>query len=94
LSGCLVTASVTLCVSNQIHAWAHAKHPPTFVQWLQSAGILLGADRHAAHHQGAHTNAYATVSGWSNPLLDRAFAGLEAVLAAAGVARRFRVEQP
>ena len=94
LSGCLVTASVTLCVSNQIHAWAHAKRPPTFVQWLQRAGILLGAERHAAHHQGAHTSAYATVSGWSYPLLDRALAGLEAVLAAAGVARRFRVEQP
>lgn len=96
VSGSLATASVTLCVSNQIHAWAHAQRPPALVRWLQRAGVLLGRERHAAHHQGAHTRAYATVSGWSNPLLDgaRVLDCLEALLAATGISRRTRVEPP
>jgi hypothetical protein len=95
-SGCLATASVTLCVSNQIHAWAHARHPPAVVLWLQRVGVLLGNERHAAHHQGAHRRAYATVCGWSNPWLDGAgvLARLEAILAAAGIPRRSRLEHP
>jgi ubiquitin-conjugating enzyme E2 variant len=92
-SGCLVTASVALCLSNQIHAWAHTARPPALVRWLQVGGVLLRPDRHATHHRGAHACAYGVVSGWSNVWLDRArmFARLEAVLAAR-FPRRSRLE--
>jgi ubiquitin-conjugating enzyme E2 variant len=92
-SGCLVTAAVALSLSNQIHAWAHTARPPTLVRWLQAGGVLLRADRHAAHHRGSHTCAYGVVSGWSNVWLDRCrmFARLEAVFAARLPPRRRRL---
>jgi plasmanylethanolamine desaturase len=67
--------AVTLCLTNQIHAWAHSEAPFP-VRWLQRAGVLLAPERHAAHHRGGH--AYAVVSGWSNPCLDRALPRLGA----------------
>jgi hypothetical protein len=47
-SGCLVTAAVALCLSNQIHAWAHTARPPPLVRWLQAGGVLLRPDRRAS----------------------------------------------
>jgi ubiquitin-conjugating enzyme E2 variant len=84
LRGFLVALSVTLCLTNQIHAWAHSAQPPRVVHALQRAGVLLAPERHRAHHRGER--AYAVVSGWSNTLLDRVLARAERVLAACGVA--------
>jgi ubiquitin-conjugating enzyme E2 variant len=83
LRGFLVALSVTLCLTNQIHAWAHSAQPPGVVRGLQRAGVLLAPERHCAHHRGER--AYAVVSGWSNALLDRVLARTERVLAACGL---------
>jgi plasmanylethanolamine desaturase len=81
-AGFFVAASLTVCVTNQIHAWAHGAHAPKPIRALQRAGILITPERHARHHRG--DRAYAVVSGWSNPLLDRALARTEVLLAALG----------
>jgi len=81
-AGFFVAASLTLCVANQIHAWAHGTDAPRPIRALQRAGILITPERHARHHRG--DRAYAVVSGWSNALLDRALARTEALLAAFG----------
>jgi ubiquitin-conjugating enzyme E2 variant len=81
-AGLFVAASLTLCVTNQIHAWAHAANTPKPIRVLQRAGILITPERHARHHRG--DRAYAVVSGWSNALLDRVLARTEVLLAAFG----------
>jgi len=81
-AGFFVAASLTLCVTNQIHAWAHGSHAPRPIRVLQRAGILITPERHARHHRG--DRAYAVVSGWSNALLDRMLARAEVLLAALG----------
>jgi ubiquitin-conjugating enzyme E2 variant len=82
-AGFFVAASLTLCATNQIHAWAHGTHAPRPIRALQRAGILIAPERHARHHRG--DRAYAVVSGWSNALLDRALARTEILLAALSV---------
>jgi ubiquitin-conjugating enzyme E2 variant len=72
--GVLAAAAATVCLTNQIHAWAHASAAPPVVRWLQRARVLLAPERHAQHHDGFHTSAYAVVSGWSNWWLDRVLA--------------------
>jgi len=69
-TGFSLSAALTLCVSNQIHAWAHAVEPPRLVRSLQSHGLLLAPERHRAHHDGRDRHAYAIVCGWSNRWLD------------------------
>ena len=81
-AGLFVAASLTLCVTNQIHAWAHGANTPKPIRVLQRAGILITPERHARHHRG--DRAYAVVSGWSNALLDRVLARTEVLLAAIG----------
>jgi Lipid desaturase domain len=81
-AGFFVAASLTLCVTNQIHAWAHGANTPKPIRALQRAGILITPERHARHHRG--DRAYAVVSGWSNALLDRVLARMEILLAALG----------
>ena len=83
--GFLAAASLTLCVTNQIHAWAHASSAPRVVRWFQRCGILLAPERHARHHDGSHKRAYAVVSGWSNRWLDSILTRTEAILASVGV---------
>jgi hypothetical protein len=82
-AGFLCALAITLCFTNQIHAWAHSTNVPRAVRWLQRAGVLLAPERHAVHHRGAR--AYAVVSGWSNAWLDHALAHAENVFAAVGI---------
>jgi hypothetical protein len=81
-SGFWSALAVTLCASNQVHAWAHAAAPPRFVRGLQRARVLLAPERHAVHHRGGR--AYAVVSGWSNAWLDALLPRVEAALSALG----------
>jgi ubiquitin-conjugating enzyme E2 variant len=78
--GFLAAVALTLCLTNQIHAWAHSSSTPRVVRWCQQRGILLAPERHARHHDGSHTRAYAVVSGWSNCGLDWVLARGEAML--------------
>lgn len=65
------TAAVV--ATNQIHCWAHSRQAelPHAVVWLQRHGLILSAEHHARHHEGANDRSYCVTCGWLNPLLDR-----------------------
>ena len=83
----LAAFALAVLATNLAHGWAHADHPPRLVQRLQTCGILLRADGHAAHHAPGHQGAYCVMNGWANTWLDGTgvFARLERVLVRLGV---------
>jgi hypothetical protein len=88
----LMSASVGLFTTNQIHRWAHMTRPPRIARLLQRAGIAITAEAHARHHRGAHDVEFCITNGWCNALLDRArvWARVERALRAAASARAAR----
>jgi len=87
LIGYLAALTVTLCLTNQIHAWAHSECVPGIVRRLQRAGVLIAPERHFVHHRACDGRAYAVVCGWSNRWLDFACAHAELVLERFGLRR-------
>jgi ubiquitin-conjugating enzyme E2 variant len=77
--------AITLAVTNQIHAWAHATTQPRWVRWLQRRGLFIAPERHKEHHGASHGRAYAVVSGWSNRWLDGTLSYVERILAGLGI---------
>jgi ubiquitin-conjugating enzyme E2 variant len=71
VSGFFLSSAVTLCLANQIHAWAHGVDPPHFVRWLQRYRLLLSPERHRSHHEARERRDFAIVCGWSNRWLDQ-----------------------
>jgi len=67
----LMSASVGLFTTNQIHRWAHMAHTPRLGRWLQRLGLAITADAHARHHSEAHDQSFCITTGWCNGLLDR-----------------------
>jgi ubiquitin-conjugating enzyme E2 variant len=57
-------------MTNQIHQWAHMPSPPWPVRALQDCALLLGRERHAAHHAGVYDSHYCITTGWCNRVLD------------------------
>jgi ubiquitin-conjugating enzyme E2 variant len=84
-SGFIAAFAITLCLTNQIHAWAHGEQAPRAVRWLQRAGVLIAPERHRVHHRGGRS--YAVVAGWSNVWLDPLLGRVEALLARLGIRR-------
>ncbi len=80
----LISASVGLFTTNQIHRWAHTTRPPRIARALQRLRVAISAEAHARHHAGAHDVAFCITNGWCNALLDRArvWARVESVLRA------------
>ena len=61
-----------LSQSNQVHLWAHTSQPPRPVAWLQRIGMLQSTKHHAAHHKNPYASRFCTMTGYLNPILDRA----------------------
>ncbi len=74
----VVLAAVTL-PTNQVHQWAHMRHPPMIISWLQLRGVLLSHPQHALHHAPPYLTNYCIALGWANGVLVRvqAFPRLE-----------------
>jgi len=66
----LMSASVGLFTTNQIHRWSHMPSPPRVARMLQRARLAISAEAHAQHHRGAHDVAFCITSGWCNAWLD------------------------
>jgi hypothetical protein len=90
----LMSASVGLFTTNQIHRWAHMTRPPRIARLLQRAGIAISAEAHARHHCGAHDVAFCITNGWCNALLDRARVWTRAERALRGSAGPRAVREP
>lgn len=83
----LLSSSLALLATNQIHRWAHDAHAPRAVRWLQRRGWILPPQHHERHHQPPHQRAYCITGGWLNAPLERIgwFARCESLLRRAGV---------
>jgi len=87
-----------LCLTNQIHKWAHTATPPRAVRWLQRRRVILSPVHHAAHHAPPFDRHYCITAGWLDRMLDgsHVFVGLERLLAGCGhpaLARRDRLHR-
>ncbi len=85
----LLSASLALLATNQIHRWAHDAQAPRAVLWLQRRGWILPPQHHQRHHQPPHQRSYCITGGWLNSPLERIgwFARCERLLRRAGVPR-------
>lgn len=58
-------------MTNQVHRWAHMESPPTWVFWMQRAGLFMSAEHHNIHHRAPYDTYFCITCGWCNPILDR-----------------------
>lgn len=58
--------------TNQCHKWAHSWRVPRAVSWLQRWGLIISPQHHDHHHEWPHLTHYCVLSGWMNPVADRA----------------------
>jgi ubiquitin-conjugating enzyme E2 variant len=68
--------------TNQFHKWAHLRHPPPVVAWLQRLHLVLPPEHHAIHHAAPFSRYYCITVGWLNwPLTKlRFFVALERLI--------------
>lgn len=83
----LLSSTLALLATNQIHRWAHDAQAPPTVRWLQRRGWILSPQHHQRHHQPPHQRSYCITGGWLNAPLERMgwFARSECLLRRAGV---------
>lgn len=67
----LLSLAAWLCLTNQIHKWAHTKTPGRWVAALQNSGLVLSPQHHRRHHTAPFDVGYCITTGWLNPILDR-----------------------
>jgi ubiquitin-conjugating enzyme E2 variant len=60
-----------ICLTNQVHQWAHRARPPQLVVRLQSWRLILSPDHHQLHHRAPFDSHFCITSGWFDALLDR-----------------------
>ncbi len=65
----LLTFTLSIGLTNQVHCWAHADRGPRLVRSLQRAKLILSPEQHARHHRDG--SAYCVTGGWLNAPLDR-----------------------
>jgi hypothetical protein len=85
----LVTFSMVMLPTNQVHQWAHMPDPPRMVRWLQRVGVILTPGEHARHHASPYVMNYCIATGWCNRALTRIdfFPALERMITALTGAR-------
>lgn len=57
--------------TNQVHQWAHMRHPPRPVRLLQDARLILSRGAHQRHHGAPYATDYCIATGWCNVTLNR-----------------------
>jgi plasmanylethanolamine desaturase len=71
LLGTILFLCLAVFGTNQFHKWAHADRAPCLIQFLERAGVILGAHHHDIHHTAPFRKNYCITTGWWNPLLER-----------------------
>jgi hypothetical protein len=67
----LMTFSIGITLTNQVHKWSHAPERGPVIRFLQSKGFLLSPDHHSKHHSGEYNRNYCITLGVMNHPLDR-----------------------
>lgn len=70
LSLCILSMTLWILMTNQIHKWAHADRVPAAVRFFQESGLVLSPGAHSRHHKGGHLQSYCITTGWMNQILD------------------------
>jgi hypothetical protein len=75
---------VWVCMTSQIHKWAHQDEPSRFVKFLQRWRLVITPEHHSAHHVAPYVRNYCITNGWMNGPLRaiRFFETLERVISA------------
>jgi ubiquitin-conjugating enzyme E2 variant len=60
-----------ICLTNQVHQWAHRPCPPGLVTRLQALGLLLSPEHHRLHHRHPFDGHFCITSGWFDAPLER-----------------------
>ena len=71
----LVAAILGGAFAQYFHGSLHRETNPWFITALRRAGLLMSPAAHQLHHDTLQRD-FATNCGWSNPLINRLFAGL------------------
>ncbi|MEK7632321.1 MAG: fatty acid desaturase CarF family protein [Patescibacteria group bacterium] len=58
-------------LTNQFHKWAHMKHTPAPIRFLQRSRLILSPAHHKIHHTSPYTRYFCITTGWLNFTLDR-----------------------
>ena len=67
----IVSMAAVALPTNQVHQWAHMRHPPEWVRWLQRRGVILSREDHLKHHHPPYAQFYCIATGWLNRPLTR-----------------------
>jgi ubiquitin-conjugating enzyme E2 variant len=75
---------VFVCMTSQIHKWAHQDSPSRFVVFLQRWRLIITPEHHSVHHIAPYLRNYCITVGWMNGPLHavRFFETLERVISA------------
>jgi len=62
---------VWVCMTNQIHKWAHTyPSPPPLIVFSQKIGLILNRQHHSVHHKPPFDSNYCITNGWCNGFLN------------------------
>ena len=67
----ILTLTLWVFATNQIHSWAHDDNPPQWVRLLQRTPFILSPAHHAVHHAAPYDKYYCITSGILNAPLQR-----------------------
>ena len=66
----LLSLTLGLLATNQIHKWAHLENPGPFVRLLQRCRLILTPEHHRVHHVAPYATHYCITTGWLNAILE------------------------
>jgi len=67
----VLSLSLVVIMTNQIHKWAHMPEVAAPVRWLQRSGLILSPEHHQVHHTAPYDTHYCITSGITNGPLAR-----------------------
>ncbi|RNF15422.1 ubiquitin-conjugating enzyme variant Kua like proteinue [Trypanosoma conorhini] len=66
----LLTLTIFVALTNEVHKWSHMAKPPAVVRFLMSCHVILTPRGHRKHHTGNYDQSYCITTGWMNGILD------------------------
>ncbi len=64
-----LTFCLSICLTSQIHKWAHTANRSRAVRIAQALKLMLSTDHHDRHHRAPFDRQYCITTGWLNPVL-------------------------